>query len=228
MIQSSDYFDLLTKKEPLHEDLVPYVFDGPFGPCLKHPLVFAIVGFDQERAAFYNRQYQEKKKLLKEYEQSKDFGAAIFLHERPYRFEFFAKIAHNLDAAEYWQAFADAWIDSENIWQYNNLIRSLLKNKKHAEYRHLIMNEDERKYLASLPDTIEIWRGCIWKNRNGLSWTLDKEKAVWFAKRLGTKTPYLHSGVVAKKKVIAYLNGRSEDEVIVFTKDISNKLIERI
>jgi hypothetical protein len=48
-----------------------------------------------------------------------------------------------------------------------------------------------------------------------LSWTTDKEKAEWFARRFAIATqPLLVRGTVAKKDVMAVFLGREESEVV--------------
>lgn len=53
----------------------------------------------------------------------------------------------------------------------------------------------------------------------GLSWTIDQSKAEWFARRFAMLThlgqPRLMEGIVKKKDVLAYFNGRKEKEIVV-------------
>jgi hypothetical protein len=57
----------------------------------------------------------------------------------------------------------------------------------------------------------------------GLSWTLDRDKAIWFAKRfsmLPRLTPRLVEGFVHKRHVLAYFGGRKEKEIVSMHVDV--------
>ena len=76
------------------------------------------------------------------------------------------------------------------------------------------MNEEEFNLLQSLPDEVTIYRGCqAGINENGLSWSLNKKKAEFFANRFG-KEGIILERKIPKSNIIAFLNGRGESEVI--------------
>jgi hypothetical protein len=84
----------------------------------------------------------------------------------------------------------------------------------------------DRRALEGLADKIEVWRGCKKKShiQGGLSWTVDKDGALWFARRFA-EAGYLGRGVVLKEKVWAYLGDRKESEIVTpWVKDV---VIER-
>ena len=55
----------------------------------------------------------------------------------------------------------------------------------------------------------------------GFSWTLDKEKGEWFGSRF-FEGGWLIEGMVDKKDIISYFNGRKEQEVIVLPSQVSD------
>ena len=76
------------------------------------------------------------------------------------------------------------------------------------------MDEEEDNILRSLSDEVIIYRGCQkGLNENGLSWTLDKSKAKFFANRFGKKGIILEKKI-PKSDIVAVLLGRGEFEVI--------------
>jgi len=81
------------------------------------------------------------------------------------------------------------------------------------------MSAAERRTLAELPVEFPIYRGFIGKRGEGLSWSLSRRKAVWFARRFSVLThlgqPRLMTGTIKKKDVLAYFNGRKEKEIVV-------------
>lgn len=219
--------ELMIKEEAVCDELAPYVMEDPrFGKMLKHPLMFVIIGFDPNRSGLWNRQFHEKKKMIAQWEEEGLHDRALWMYERAHRLEYFSKIASKLDDQKYWEMLGHIITDSENLWQYLSLLKVMLAMPRPG--KQFMMDDNEKKALAKLPDEIQIWRGCIWKNRNGLSWSINKTKAIWFATRFGTKKPMLHSGTVNKSDVIAYFTGRGEDEILVLPNRIKNKSLEKI
>lgn len=220
--------EIFTRKEPLCEELVPYVFDGPLGPALKHPLVFCVFGFDSERAGLYNAQFKAKKERVDDAITNKRWSEALVFYERPHRLEFFLKISNQMTDEDYWQTLAWIITDSENLWQYDAQLRLVLTDPTRIATRHLLMDEGERAALEAMPDEFPIWRGCQWRNRFGLSWTTDEETALWFANRLNPKKPIIHSGIVSKQDVIAHFCGRNEQEILAIHTKIRNRKLTRL
>jgi hypothetical protein len=76
------------------------------------------------------------------------------------------------------------------------------------------MDADERFTLQNLPETVEIYRGCTnGLNEDGISWTLNRDKAEFFANRY-SKGGIILSKQISKKEILAVFNGRGEAEVI--------------
>jgi hypothetical protein len=91
------------------------------------------------------------------------------------------------------------------------------------------MTEEERKFLADLPELITVYRGYqpLTGNEDGMSWTLDRDVAQrlgnrWWTTAVDDKplTDPLNRGqvqerVIQKSEIFAYLGGRKESEVII-------------
>lgn len=213
-----DMQDFATRKdEPLHRALVPYLHDSKFlGKVLQHPLVYAIPYIPQ-LAWQQNDQYKYKKEAVRLACDQANWGSYIWLHERAYRREAFVAISKHLTGPEYWALLREIYQDSENLFQWGPVLGRLMRSRKPG--REHFMDEEEREFLANLPDTVEIHRGYQEPDgiRDGWSWTLDKEKAGWFSQRLlhdGDK-PVVVSRVIAKSKLFAYLASRGEEEIVV-------------
>ena len=71
--------------------------------------------------------------------------------------------------------------------------------------------------MEALPDQIVIYRGCGPENRNGLSWTLNRETAIGFPFKAlyNAKQPILLTATVSKRRIAALKLDRNEHEVIV-------------
>jgi hypothetical protein len=204
-----EYAKVMASTEDLHPDLVPYVSDGPLGKQLRHPLVYQIGMMGNGWAnAYYLQKIGDVKKAL----QNKKYDSYVWLHERPYRIEAFKEIEHLLSDTAYWKLVADIWTDTENQWQNYKEWKDLIGSKR--SNRHYMMTEEEDNLLRSLADEVTIYRGCQKGiNEDGLSWTLDKSKAQFFANRFGKKGIILERKI-PKSDIIAVLTGRNEAEVI--------------
>jgi len=211
-----ELFELISKKEPLHPDLEPWLMDGPIGLMLNSPLVQELT-VDRERCARLNRSYEMKRAALREAREQKNWNSYIFIHERPYRLNALIDLVSEdvLTDQEYWHHVGDAFQDSENIWQNQATWLGLL-NRKRPEKHFIMAEEEEREKLAGMPDVITVYRGIRrGKNRHGLSWTLSMTKAMFFARRYDTeKTGLILHGKVKRKHVHALLLGRNEFEIV--------------
>jgi len=201
---------LAETNEPLHPDLVPYFeTDGALGPQLRHPLVYQVPFFSNGRANAY---YLQKKEDLIDAVLHRKYNKIIYLHERPYRLQAFISIAKDLPDEKYWSILSGIWTDTENQWQNLEQWKELLSANRHD--RHYLMDESEIELLNSLPELVTIYRGCVkGLNEDGLSWTLDKAKAEFFANRFGREGIILEREI-PKSDIIAVLTGRGESEVI--------------
>ena len=197
-------------KEPLHRDLLPYLEStGALGAQLRHPLVYQVPLFSNGSANAY---YLQKKKDLETALAEKNFNRVIYLHERPYRLQAFIEIAPQLPDTKYWSILSGIWTDTENQWQNLEQWKELLSANRSS--RHYLMDESEIQLLNSLPELVTIYRGCVkGLNEDGLSWTLDKAKAEFFANRF-SKEGIILERAIPKSDIIAVLTGRGESEVI--------------
>jgi len=195
--------------EPLHSDLLPYLEDGVLGKQLRHPLVYQVPLWANSHANAY---YLQKKEAVKKALEDKNYNSYVYLHERPYRLEAFVKIANKLTDTKYWTLLGSIWTDTENQWQNHEVWKKLLSSER--SNRHYLSGEAGDNLLRSLPDEVTIYRGCQpGLNEHGLSWTLDKGKAKFFANRFGEEGIILEKKI-SKSSIIAVLLGRGEFEVI--------------
>jgi len=173
--------------------------------------------------ALCNFQYRNIRNRVELAKKSKDWATFICCHERPYRLQAFGEVADELDDKTYWELLREIYVDSENLWQYREL-PTLLKSKRKGR-KHL-MDDDERRFLEKQPERLEIFRGvqeAAYARR--WSWTLNRRKGVWFAKRYPHGTPILVTATVAKKCVIGYFSHRNESEIVVDPRHLKNVVL---
>lgn len=161
--------------------------------------------------------------------QARDVWQILMYTHKPYRPLLFKLCADDLSDEDYAQMLAEVWTGTENPNQDANVsIPQWIKLFKKADKQYL-MDDDERKFYDSLPDDepITVYRG-VGQGREpyGLSWTVNEKTARWFANRWHNPDAYMFKGQCFKKDVLAYFNGRGEDELVVSVKNIIN--MERI
>lgn len=217
-------FDFAKEFEPeeLDPELAPYVGESSSGwRYLKHPLVFDIL-YAEHLNKRLNKQLAYKKRALQEAKESKEWHTYVYLHERPYRSEAFMRIMTELSDREYWTLLSSVWIDSENLHEWTEMTTRILLTMPRPGRRKYMMSASDKRLFMRMPDTITVYRGHHGHNEEGWSWTTDKRKAEFFARRLipEDEPGYINKGRVQKSKVLAYLTDRNESEVIVDPVDV--------
>lgn len=203
-----------TSDEELCEELEDYLYcntDLGFD-MIKHPLVFSIMHVPQLNHRM-NEQLKAKKKRCDEALENGECEVYIWMHERPFRLEAFQEIADKLSDYEYWRMFRMVWMDSENISEnHSTWMELIFESDKSYEAMQLMLSE-ELRLLNNMAHPVRIFRGG---HLPGLSWTLDREKALWFAGRF---TPQgerqLHEGWTDRNSIVALFLDRGEKEVLV-------------
>jgi len=223
-----DWMELANRDEDLIKDLEPYVSNGPVGnQMIHHPLIIELF-YQPGKCALINESYKHKKQLAEQYIAEKKWPNYIWLTERPYRLDALLMCqCLGLFGIEYWRQVGNVWSDTENIWQNLTRWKHIWSNE--SSLRHHCMDEEERAALAMLPDEIPVYRGFKFKRAcQSLSWTLDHDKAKWFARRLLTKRqkPQVAHGIVKKSDVLAHFLGRNESEIVSMKVQVHD--IERI
>ena len=139
----------------------------------------------------------------------------MFLHERPYRCDALADIDKRLSSSDYWELVGNVWIDSENIRQHYAVWKRIWTAP--IPDKEKCMDTTERARLARMPLAFDVWRGIGFRGRTGLSWTLDRDKAVWFARRFSefsVGAARLFHGNVKRQDVHAFFSGGNESEIV--------------
>ena len=231
---------MLGKREELHPDLALYLQeDDTFGTSLRHPLVFSIL-HTKHMNAYVNAQYTYKRKALDEAVKKCKWSQYIWLHERPYRLDAFSNIAWRLEGTTlYWELLGEIWIDSENIFQNRDEWRDVLEqtyDDEQKHWHHMSRPEDRVVFTLTpekggLLDHTLIFRGYSDEDGlDGFSWTLDRARAKWFARRRNREgqTPLVAEALVARADVLAYHTGRDEQEIVALPECVVVNKVEEV
>jgi hypothetical protein len=136
--------------------------------------------------------------------------------QRPILFKHFLS---DLPGNVYWPALSDTYIMGVYDFADRKIIGRLFKSN--LPDRHTFMDFEEQKVFNELPNVVTIYRGCsvgeIKNQTFRYSWSLDKDVAEFFANKRKTEEGFPTQVVeikACKSKIIAYLDGREEKEVI--------------
>ena len=140
-----------------------------------------------------------------------DISNELFYWENPYKvdglFDFlfhkdFADRRDRMTDKEIWETIIDIWVDTEFPYQSQHFWEFIFRVRPAPSC-----------YKKDLPDVMKLYRGG---KPNGWSWTLDKEKGLWFADRnaMMNENSGLYSVMVKKTDVLFHTDQRGEDEVV--------------
>jgi hypothetical protein len=221
--------EILQRHDPLAPEFHHFLdFEGQFGPILKHPLYVGSV--DPDRAAFVNWVISYKQQVIKGLMAEGKWRDVVFGHEQMFYDDAFRQYLKHFDDSNYWEILSIIWTQQEQLWPNREWFLQLFQSQR-PEREHL-MSADEHGTLAQLPDEFPIYRGFIGKRGEGLSWSLSREKAEWFARRFSLITqlgkPQLMVGVVNKRDVLAYFDAREEQEIVVDPANVRSMEVESV
>jgi hypothetical protein len=120
-----------------------------------------------------------------------------------------------LSEQEYANVVKDWYINTEFIHTDLQKWKDTFHSLKRPE---LLMDYEELNVFKNLPEKITIYRGSY--SRWGISWTLNKDIAEWFATRfkavnkIETVNTQVFKQEVYRDNCIAYFNDREEEEII--------------
>ena len=164
---------------------------------------------------FYNERLKRK---IVEYESIFDYLYSV--NEREYRFLFIEKVLPYLSKEEISETISYVYIDAEHPESYYEMNREKLIELFKLVDKNLVMNEKERAVYDSLDDEVVVYRGVPGNKEErvkALSWTINKEKARWFASRpTRSETPSaLYRAKINKKDIFLFTERRHESEIIL-------------
>lgn len=168
-----------------------------------------------------------RKNIIKTIEAVSSYLQFIHIIRPPYLPAFFKFTQHFLSSYDYSTFLGSMWtiVEFPNV-DDNITAPEFVKIFRRAD-KTLLMDEDEQKQYSALPEEITVYRGIRGRGRlEALSWTLDIDKAEWFAKRWN-KGGKVYSAMVKKEDVLAVFTSRNEDEIVVDFQKLSDIRLKR-
>ncbi|MBE6971758.1 MAG: hypothetical protein E7446_06525 [Ruminococcaceae bacterium] len=153
-------------------------------------------------------------------EQIDEADSAFQLHmmvDKSYALGFLKYAEPYLSEKDFGQILSSAWISNESPNNDPNISKHRFVQMFKATSPEYLMDAEELMQLQELDDTVTIYRGVTSHNHaniKALSWTLDRDKADWFAHRFGEEGT-VYEAQIDKEHILALFNGRNEAEVII-------------
>ncbi len=201
-------------------DLQP-VENYPF--IVKHPFTDSNYTVDQKTVTLVNLLENEaalerwRAQIAKQIESADNVHRLSMMLTKSYRSAFLKYTMEYMDVMDFSEYLADYWVSTESPNSDPNFSKKqLVRMFAQADKRYLMTAEEYKQYLL-LPETLTVYRGVTSHNsRNikALSWTLDRDKAEWFAHRFD-ENGTVYEAEIDKDHVLAFFTSRNEAEVVV-------------
>lgn len=158
-----------------------------------------------------------------------DYWAVVMMWtERPFRLEKFWQLVADghllFHTSSYNHLLADVWVDCESP----HVNRDIWVAAFLGADRYGTLTMEEREARKALPTTLTVYRGTTkdeasgtdpWRDAQyGLSWTLSRKTAEWFARRWSThreSEPAVLESTIERHRVFGPFDGRGEAEIVV-------------
>lgn len=130
-----------------------------------------------------------------------------------------------IDYSTFLRLLGEVWQSCDNIGENQDLLIGALwfippeYQIAGTEHIPLMMTIEEQSKLASLPERVQVFRGCGPDNKYGFSWSLDREVAAMYPllARFYQADPILLTAAIDRKGITALKLDRGEAEVILFS-----------
>ena len=221
---------IIKKKSKVLFDIVSYeeaqnaISSDLRGLFISHPYTNSPFIYLPKRKQLCN--ILEDKEAAKEYretilgmiDEADSLTKIVMLLNKPYLLYWFHITRQYMSEKDYAEMLKHIWTISENPnMDINVTTDECIEYFKKANKDYL-MDEEEKEVYNNLPDIVTLYRGVsTGRNPYGLSFTPDKDKAIWFQNRFsnGENKGYLLTLKVRKSDCICYLNSRGEKEIIL-------------
>lgn len=143
-----------------------------------------------------------------------DYDGYLDLRGSHERLQAFAQLG-SLSDRDYWRLLAQIWIGHDVVYSDLATWRALFGSSRPG--REWLMDEAERARVAALPEVVTAYRGFSHPGgQAGISWTLEREQAEWFARRLEVLGgAFVATVVVPRERIVAVFDGRDEAEAVI-------------
>jgi len=187
--------------------LTPFTYIS--GPVMVDIGVFNI----ESLTSWHTKQRIEKiEESMNNYISKKQYNKLFFLIEKKIALDFYIQSFDDIPDEQKYDCFEDIYSRSE--YGFSNLNKDFFLNIfKYKPKENL--NENIKPDVNGL---VKIYRGQNTKStpyQKAFSWTIDKEKAIFFATRFDKYRGELYEAMVKIEDILAYIDKRGESEIII-------------
>lgn len=191
-------------------DEFPFLCSHPFTNCPYFMYNGKVMSFQNNAEVQEYWRNEVKNKINKS-----NLQTIFAMVNKPYKLCFIKFVEPFLSKSDFSELLGEAWIVEENPNTDVNVPLSTLVSWFKKTDKKALMQEKDYNGYCSLPEELVIYRGVGTKtNPNGLSWTLNKKTALWFANRFNNESGYILKTKIKKSDTFAYFNGRGEKEIV--------------
>jgi hypothetical protein len=209
--------ELVNREEPLRKKHMRHLVGCDHGRLfLAHPFYCGPVVLTHCGVVHY--EIDNMSALATDYLRKGFWQEYLECHTKPFLIAAFRKVLGKLGGAitdkDYWETVRWLYETNENpSGHWHTFRRWFAARRRDREY---LMEPDERDLLRRLPDSFTVYRGYSRFRGEGMSWTLDRRVADWFAhRRADWGQPRVITGLVRRDDVLALLESAGEAEVLV-------------
>lgn len=170
-----------------------------------------------------------KNYVFKEIDNEKTVLGIFYLVIKPYRLTMLKYTEECLTKKTFSELLGSVWVTTENPNGDVNVSLAVLAKWFRNADKKALMTEEDYTYWKNLPEELTVYRGvAIGRKPYGLSWTPTQEKAEWFAHRYdrNSKQGYVQKATIKKQEALAYLNTRNEEEIVVDSARVKDRIIK--
>ena len=167
-------------------------------------------------------------------DKSKTLDDILMLLNKPWYMTFLKYSKEYLSSRDLGSLLGECWVMQEYPSRDSNAsLKEIINWFKESDKSALMDEEDYIKYTniksGCLGFNLEVYRGVSFDGKpKGLSWTLSKDKALWFASRFKGKNAKVYKMTIDLNNekeadaILAYFSSRNEDEVVIDTSVCNN------
>lgn len=178
------------------------------------------------------KQFLFQRERFDEAVEEKNWGRAMRILDKPFRIDFFLETFSGIPKNTIRELFIEMYSQTEyGFEKLLPILKDVLKERSQMtkEERNTFytgIDKFDSLKIIDGQEYVRIFRGEASKSNKideAFSWSLDYDTANYFAHRFDSDG-IIHEGLILKEDILAYINSRSEYEVIVDFNDVILKI----
>lgn len=161
----------------------------------------------QDIEAYYRWQEQFKEEIA----HRKNVYSVFSLIRPAYKMTFFKDVNQYLSNKDFAEMLAVSWAAHGGTEIPEAELEAWFKKAD----KNFLMGKQEQKMFNELSEQVTVYRGVSPQYKYGLSWTLHKDIASWYADRYGNNNSCVYECTVEKKNILCYFDTRNEAEIVL-------------